>query len=116
MVVSLRNISLLKSSNIIRIRRNVYIGRDGWGEVLDGKLSKNAEYEANQRNMSKIVADFIKETNHAMMGGGQKAIEKHKARGKMLARERIDGLIDKGTPFLGRDFPTPHLPSLLHDL
>ena len=33
-------------------------------------------------------------------GGGQKSIAKHKKRGKMLARERIDNLIDPNTPFL----------------
>lgn len=32
--------------------------------------------------------------------GGAKAIEKHKGRGKLLARERIDALLDEGAPFL----------------
>jgi len=33
-------------------------------------------------------------------GGGAKAIEKHRSRGKLLARERIDMLLDSGSPFL----------------
>lgn len=33
-------------------------------------------------------------------GGGEKAKAKHKARGKLLARERIDALVDPGSPFL----------------
>ena len=38
---------------------------------------------------------------HASMhGGGEAAIAKHKKRNKLLARERIDLLIDKNTPFL----------------
>ena len=36
----------------------------------------------------------------SMQGGGASAIEKHKKRNKLLARERIDLLIDKNTPFL----------------
>jgi len=35
-----------------------------------------------------------------MIGGDPKLIEKHKARGKLLARERISNLLDPGTPFL----------------
>ena len=33
-------------------------------------------------------------------GGGERAIERHRSRGKLLARERIDRLIDPGTAFL----------------
>src|SRR5205085_3942756 len=33
-------------------------------------------------------------------GGGADAVTKHRARGKMLARERIDALIEPGAPFL----------------
>ena len=33
-------------------------------------------------------------------GGGEKAVAKHKSRGKLLARERIDGLVDPGSAFL----------------
>ena len=36
----------------------------------------------------------------AMAGGGSEAVSKHRARGKMLARERIDALVDEGAAFL----------------
>ena len=36
----------------------------------------------------------------AQLGGAEKARAKHKERGKLLARERIDGLLDPGSPFL----------------
>eukprot|EP01064_Diplonema_japonicum_P024046 TRINITY_DN34519_c0_g1_i1.p1 TRINITY_DN34519_c0_g1~~TRINITY_DN34519_c0_g1_i1.p1 ORF type:complete len:554 (+),score=128.17 TRINITY_DN34519_c0_g1_i1:56-1717(+) len=46
----------------------------------------------------------VKELNEVIgkirLGGGEKSIAKHKKRGKLLARERIDGLIDPNTPFL----------------
>jgi hypothetical protein len=67
-----------------RVISRCYVGRDGWGEILDGKLQKNAEYEANLAAMNKIVAEFVKSTSDAMMGGGAKAVAKHKARGKLL--------------------------------
>lgn len=33
-------------------------------------------------------------------GGGAKAVERHKGRGKLTARERVDTLLDPGSPFL----------------
>ena len=33
-------------------------------------------------------------------GGGERAVERHRSRGKLLARERIDRLVDPGTAFL----------------
>lgn len=49
----------------------------------------------------------------AAAGGGEKYVARHKARGKLLARERIELLLDEGSPFLetqpligwGSDFP-----------
>jgi acetyl-CoA carboxylase carboxyltransferase component len=41
-----------------------------------------------------FISDQVK------LGGGAKAIEKHKAKGKMTARERVAKLLDEGSPFL----------------
>lgn len=68
--------------------------------VLDGQLPKNDEYKLNQKVMDDIVANYRSTLAKAMKGGGDKAISKHKSRGKLLARERIDNLVDPGTPFL----------------
>ncbi len=68
--------------------------------VLDGQLPKNDEYKLNQRVMDDIVANYKSTLSKAMKGGGEKAIAKHKSRGKLLARERVDNLVDPGTPFL----------------
>ena len=40
------------------------------------------------------------EVDKALMGGGQKYVDRHKARGKLLPRERIELLLDRDTPFL----------------
>lgn len=67
---------------------------------MDGKLTKNEEYAANDKSMDGIVSHFQQTLSKAMEAGGTKAIAKHKARGKLLARERIDNLVDPGSPFL----------------
>ncbi|MBS1725620.1 MAG: methylcrotonoyl-CoA carboxylase [Armatimonadetes bacterium] len=50
--------------------------------------------------MEATLAEYRKRMAVAMAGGGPDKIEKHKKRGKLLARERIDGILDSGTSFL----------------
>jgi 3-methylcrotonyl-CoA carboxylase beta subunit len=69
-------------------------------KVLDGVLPKNAEYLTNQKMMDEIVGGLNHVINKTLKGGGEKATARHKSRGKLLARERIDGLVDPGAPFL----------------
>lgn len=71
-----------------------------WGEILDGHLPQNDEFKTNRASMQKHIDGLYRVTSKVMEGGGKKAIEKHKFRGKLLARERIDGLVDPGSPFL----------------
>jgi 3-methylcrotonyl-CoA carboxylase beta subunit len=71
-----------------------------WGNVLDGSLVHNADYIANKKQMDEITQHLKDTVAKAHLGGGKKAIDKHKSRNKLLARERIDGLVDNGTPFL----------------
>lgn len=68
--------------------------------VLDGELPKTKDYEANRSNMEKVVDNYKKTLAKVLEGGGEKAKQRHKSRGKLLARERIDALVDPGTPFL----------------
>ncbi len=46
------------------------------------------------------MAEFRSRTQKALAGGGEKAVALHKSRGKLLARERIDGILDPGSAFL----------------
>lgn len=50
--------------------------------------------------MDGILNDFRTNVNRVLEGGGTDVVAKHKGRGKMLARERIDGILDVGAPFL----------------
>src|SRR6476646_12039499 len=50
--------------------------------------------------MEQLVDELKARTAQIARGGGEKAIERHRSRGKLLARERIDRLVDPGTAFL----------------
>ena len=61
---------------------------------------KSADFEANAKAMKALVDDLRVQVDQAAEGGGQAARDKHIARGKLLPRDRIQMLIDPGTPFL----------------
>jgi len=61
---------------------------------------KDSEFSENQKHNLAILNDFKSKLSTATSGGPEKSIEKHRKRGKLLARERIQLLIDEGAPFL----------------
>src|SRR5687767_3497525 len=50
--------------------------------------------------MEELVAELRERTAQVAKGGGEKAVERHRSRGKLTARERIDRLVDSGATFL----------------
>ena len=58
------------------------------------------KFAANKAAMQSLVEDLRGKSALIAEGGGAKAREKHIARGKLLPRDRIAGLLDPGTPFL----------------
>jgi acetyl-CoA carboxylase carboxyltransferase component len=50
--------------------------------------------------MEELVAEVRERTAEVARGGGEKATERHRSRGKLPARERVDRLVDPGTAFL----------------
>ncbi|MBX3110656.1 MAG: hypothetical protein KF857_01495 [Fimbriimonadaceae bacterium] len=58
------------------------------------------EHRANRQAMTVVMEDFHSRLAAVGQGGGEAAVAKHKGRGKMLVRERIDALSDPGSPFL----------------
>lgn len=66
------------------------------GAPVQGNLAFEANADANRQRMRQIegAAERIR------LGGGKKAIERHKAKGKLTARERINLLTDQGSYFL----------------
>jgi len=59
-----------------------------------------AEFQANGAAMRALVEDLRAKAGEVSQGGGQAARDKHVARGKLLPRDRVDRLLDPGTPFL----------------
>ena len=57
-------------------------------------------FQANRDRMTALVAELQQRTALVKQGGGAKYLERHRAQGKLFARERIDKLLDEGSPFL----------------
>jgi acetyl-CoA carboxylase carboxyltransferase component len=55
---------------------------------------------AARQAMLDALAEIAAETARAVAGGGEKAVARHRARGKLTARERIELLLDEDAPFL----------------
>ena len=69
--------------------------------VLTSQLDRDAEEFARRRErMEELVAQLRERTAQVARGGGEKATERHRSRGKLPARERVDRLVDPGTAFL----------------
>jgi 3-methylcrotonyl-CoA carboxylase beta subunit len=58
------------------------------------------DFKANARAMKTLVDDFRSRAEKVKGGGGADAVSRHKSRGKLTARERIEKLIDPGQAFL----------------
>lgn len=69
--------------------------------VLETKLNARAsDFVANASAMRALVDDLNARVTQVEMGGGAAARAKHTARGKLLPRDRVQMLLDPGTPFL----------------
>jgi 3-methylcrotonyl-CoA carboxylase beta subunit len=60
----------------------------------------SAEYRENRDAWQKLVEELRERLAKVRAGGGEKYVKRHRERGKLLLRERIDLLLDPGTPFL----------------
>src|SRR3954469_6294608 len=58
------------------------------------------EFSRRRERMSALVDELRSRTARVAAGGGEKALERHRSRGKLPVRERIDRLVDPGTAFL----------------
>jgi acetyl-CoA carboxylase carboxyltransferase component len=58
------------------------------------------EFRKNREHLQELVADLERRLERVRAGGGDAQVERHRARGKLLARERIERLVDRGAAFL----------------
>jgi propionyl-CoA carboxylase len=69
--------------------------------LLESRVDpSSAEFAANRAHNLALIAELRARLARVKEGGGQEAVRRHRARGKLLARERIERLLDPGTPFL----------------
>ena len=69
--------------------------------VLETKLNaRSADFQANAAALRTQVEELRTQVNKVAAGGGDVARAKHVARGKLPPRERVQMLLDPGTPFL----------------
>ncbi|MBW7902824.1 MAG: methylcrotonoyl-CoA carboxylase [Rhodocyclaceae bacterium] len=61
---------------------------------------RSADFQTNAAAMRAVVDDLRATVGRVALGGPEAARQKHLARGKLLPRERVAGLLDPGTPFL----------------
>ncbi len=68
---------------------------------LESRLAAGSpEFKANSRHHRKLSEELRSRLDQIRKGGPQKAIDTQRKRGKLLARERIERLLDPDTPFL----------------
>ena len=69
--------------------------------ILESKLNTTSkEFRASVVAMQALVDDLRTKVAELAQGGGEEARRKHLLRGKLLPRERVQRLLDPGTPFL----------------
>ena len=70
-------------------------------KVIESQLDKSSgPYHEYAKDFQEVLNIYLEKTRNTISHSNTEAIEKHKKRGKLLARERINLLIDKGTPFI----------------
>jgi len=68
---------------------------------IESKIdTQSSEYKENFKNMKKIITNYKQILSEIQQGGAAKYRKLHKSRGKLLARERVERLLDRNTPFL----------------
>jgi acetyl-CoA carboxylase carboxyltransferase component len=69
--------------------------------VLSSQVERDSDAFGRRRElMAELVAELRERTARVARGGGERAVERHRSRGKLTARERIDRLVDPGGSFL----------------
>src|SRR5436189_117117 len=68
--------------------------------VLTSHAQRDDAFAARHEGMAELVAELRERTARVAEGGGERALARHRERGKLTARERIDRLIDPDSAFL----------------
>jgi acetyl-CoA carboxylase carboxyltransferase component len=70
-------------------------------EVLETQINTHSpEFLANHAHHRALAQELLKCLQQVRQGGSEQARQRHENQGKLLVRERIDRLLDPGSPFL----------------
>src|SRR5687767_15266160 len=58
------------------------------------------QYKSNHARMTALIAEYRERLAQVRQGGGPRYLERHREQGKLPVRERIEQLLDPGSPFL----------------
>jgi len=68
--------------------------------LLTSQVTRDETFTSRAQRLEGLVAELRERSTQVAAGGGAKALERHRARGKLPVRERIDRLVDPGSAFL----------------
>ena len=68
--------------------------------VLTSNVARDDLFVQRRERMQALVGELRERTELVARGGGESALERHRSRGKLTARERVDRLVDPNTAFL----------------
>ena len=69
--------------------------------ILETRLNaQSTEFASNRDWMLQLVTELEERQAQARRGGGERSIQRFRSRGKLLPRERLELLLDPGTPFM----------------
>ena len=70
-------------------------------DVIDTQIDPQSErFRTNQSRLTALVAELKERTALVRRGGGERYLQRQREQGKLPVRERIDKLLDSGSPFL----------------
>jgi 3-methylcrotonyl-CoA carboxylase beta subunit len=70
-------------------------------DILPTHVQKDEPlYKENHVRMTQLLTELTDSIGRVRLGGGEKYLQRHREQGKLPARERIDDLLDAGSPFL----------------
>lgn len=70
-------------------------------DIIKSQLNgRGEEFRANYTATRKLVDELNERLTQARQGGGTKGAQKFREQGKLLPRERVEGILDPNTPFL----------------
>src|SRR5215468_6541405 len=68
--------------------------------VLESGVQRDEVFDQRRARMEELVSELRERSAEVAQGGGERATERHRERGKLTARERVDRLVDPSAAFL----------------